>query len=103
MVLVASILFLRPDLRGWTPENWTDPKAIVEPIGKGDAPFAIADCLPGTIDPNQTPRGPDYGYVATMRVLTCRSRSSAWPIVLPYLFLALIYPLYRLISRKRRA
>ena len=101
-VLIAGIVFLRSDMRGWTPQDWADPATIVEPIARGDQPFVIGDCLPGTIDPNQTPDGRDYGYMATMRVLACRSRSSATQIAIAYLLLVSSYPVYRLLRRWRR-
>lgn len=103
LVLVAGILFLCSDLRGWTPEDWTNPSAIVEPINKGDRPFVISACLPGTIDAYQLPNGRDYGdMTTTMKVLTCRSWSSAVEIVAGYLCLVLSYPAYRLVARWRR-
>lgn len=101
LVLVVGILFLRTDMRGWPPSNWTDPAAVVEPIDKNDPAFTIGECLPGTIDPFQTPSGRDYGGTATIHVLTCRSRSSAARIVLVYLLVILSYPAYRLVARRR--
>ncbi|WP_330084973.1 hypothetical protein [Methylocystis iwaonis] len=100
-VLVIGILFLRSDMRGWTPGTWTDPETVVESVDGNDPSFTVADCLPGTIDPFQTPRGHDYGDIATIRVLTCRSRSSAVKIMFVYLLLALSYPAYRWATRRK--
>lgn len=101
LVVVIGIIFLRSDMSGWPPLNWTNPAAIVEPIDGSDPPFAIGDCLPGTIDPFRTPDGRDYGGTATVHILTCRSRTSATKIALAYLLVILSYPTCRLIKRKR--
>ena len=80
LVLVAAILFLRHDLRGWTPADPRDPAAIVQPVGAAGTAFAVGQCVPGTIDPWGTPTSAEYSGSATVTVLTCRSRSSALAI-----------------------
>ena len=102
LVLVLGILFMHPDLRGWTPPKWTDPAITVEPVRRNDAPFAVGDCLQGTIDAHSPPSTQEYDGTATETVFTCRSQSSAVKITLIYLFLVLSYPAYRLLTGRRR-
>ena len=97
LMLLLAILFLHPDLRGWTPSRWTDPAVTVEPVRPSDTPFTVGDCLPGTIDPHSLPNTQDYDGTATEMIFTCRSQSSAAKITLIYLFLVLSYPGYRLL------
>ncbi|MBN9548574.1 MAG: hypothetical protein J0H31_06740 [Alphaproteobacteria bacterium] len=102
LALVVGILFLRPDLRGWTPAKWTDPAIKVEPIHQEDVPFTVGDCLRGSIDTHGAPSTRDYAGTATVTVFTCRSQSSAMKIMIVYLLAALSYPSYRLIRHRRR-
>lgn len=102
LMLLLGILFLHPDLRGWTPPKWTDPAITVEPVHPSDAPFTVGDCLPGTIDAHSLPSTQDYDGTATGTIFTCRSQSSAVKITLIYLSLVLSYPAYRLLVGWRR-
>lgn len=102
LMLLLAILFLHPDLRGWTPPRWTDPAVTVEPVHPTDAPFTVGDCLPGTIDAHSLPSTQDYDGAATEAIFTCRSQSSAAKVMIIYLFLVLSYPGYRLITGGRR-
>ena len=90
LVLVAAILVLRPDLRGWTPADPRDPVAMVQPVDAAGAAFAIGDCVPGTVDPWGTPTSAEYSGSATITVLTCRSRSSALAIGLTAIAVAAV-------------
>lgn len=105
LTLVVGMLCLGSDRRGWTPAEWKDPATLVEPVGRNDPPFFIGDCLPGTIRAQGLPRASDHADTASLTVLTCRSRSGATNILLAYLlsclFLALGYPVCRLITRSR--
>lgn len=103
LVLVAGFLRTRADLRGWTPADWSDPAAQVTPTHAAHAPFTVGDCLPGTIDAHAIATARDGAGTASMTVLTCRSRSSAWRIVLAYLLAALAYPALCLVAHARRA
>jgi hypothetical protein len=102
LMLLLGILFLHPDLRGWTPPKWSDPAITVEPVRVSDTPFSVGDCLPGTIDAHSLPSTQDYDGTATETIFTCRSQSSAVKITLIYLFLVLSYPGYRLLIGLRR-
>jgi hypothetical protein len=79
---VAAFLFLKHDLRGWTPPDPGNPAAVVEPARPGDAAFTIGECLPGSVNPWNAPTAEEYSGSATVTVLTCRSRSSAIAIML---------------------
>jgi len=102
LMSVLGILFLHPDLRGWTPPKWTDPAITVEPVRPSNSPFTVGDCLPGTIDAHSLPSTQDYGGTATATIFTCRSQSSAVKIIFIYLFLVLSYPGCRLLTGLRR-
>lgn len=76
--LFAVDLFLRHDLRGWTPEgDYNDPSTRVEAILPGARNFSIADCVPSTVEPFGGPTPEEYSGTATVTVLSCRSKSSA--------------------------
>ena len=70
LMLLLGILFLHPDLRGWTPPKWSDPAITVEPVRVSDTPFSVDDCLPGTIDAHSLPSTQDYDGTATEALLT---------------------------------
>jgi len=102
LILLLGILFLHPDLRGWTPPKWTNPAITVKPVRPSDAPFTVGDCLPGTIDAHSLPSTQDYDGAATETIFTCRSQSSAAKVALIYLLLVLAYPAYFFITDRRR-
>lgn len=102
LVLAAAVLFLRHDLRGWTPADPDNPAAMVEPALPGAAAFAIRDCVPGTVSPWGTPTAAEYSGSATVTVLTCRSRSSAIAIGLAYLAVAAAALVILVAARRRR-
>jgi hypothetical protein len=79
---VAGLLFLKPDLRGWTPSDPGNPASLVQPTRSGDIAFTISECLPGSISPWNAPTSEEYSGNATLTVLTCRSQSSAIVIAL---------------------
>jgi hypothetical protein len=102
LVVTAAFLFLRPDLRGWTPADPDNPAAMVEPALPGMAAFAIGDCVPGTVSPWDSPTAAEYSGSATVTVLTCRSRSSAITIGLAYLAAAAAALVILVAMRRRR-
>ena len=102
LLLVAGFLWARPDLRGWTPPNWTDPTTRVVPTRAGGASFFISDCLPGTMDAHGLATRQDGAGTASMTVLTCRSRSSAIRIMWIYLAAMLALLALRVVMGARR-
>ncbi len=99
-VALAGGLPLYPDLRGHTPAAWSDTTRI-EPLHPQDAPFAVGDCLPGSINAYDVPSSKDNTGTATMTVFTCRSRSSVLAATWLYLLAVSIYPACRLLQRWR--
>lgn len=87
-VAVLALVYLEHDLRGYSPNDPDNPATIVESYSLGGRAFAIADCVPGSIDPYDSPSSaygeefPNDG--ATVSLLTCRSRLSANAIWLAY-------------------
>lgn len=103
LVVIAAMLFLRHDLRGWTPNGDPhNPATVVEAARPGGAAFAIAECVPGTIDPYDTPTLDEYSGTATVTVLSCRSRSSAIAVILAYVIVAGIALVILRAERRRR-
>lgn len=98
LVLLAAFLFLHPDLRGWTPDL-TDPAASVVPTGRGGPAFSVNECLPGSVSPHELPDTEDRAGTATMTVITCRSKSSAFAFGIIWLLLSGSY----LVVHMRRA
>lgn len=98
-VLLAGVLTLHPDLRGQMPAVSSNTTKI-EPLRPQDAPFAVDDCLPGSINAYDTPSSEDEVGTATMTVFTCRSRSSVLTATWLYLLVVSIYPVSRLFNRR---
>ncbi|MDR2858246.1 MAG: hypothetical protein LBV50_10430 [Novosphingobium sp.] len=99
-VIIAAVLFLRHDLRGWTPDDLRDSASIVQPTLAGRPAFAIGACVPGTISPREAPSPEEYAGSATLTVLTCRSRSSAVMLLSGYVACAAAAGLFA--ARRRR-
>lgn len=85
MILISAVIFLRHDLRGWTPSHPSDPQSAVEPIWLTDRRFSVSDCLPGTVSPRSLPHSDELKGDATATVLSCRSRKRALLLALVYL------------------
>lgn len=101
LALTLGFLFLKPDLRGWTPANPEDSRAIVAAIGGNSRSFAIAECLPGSVIRYGLPDGTDGAGTASLTIFSCRSKSSAIRILLLWLVASLTYPLFFAWSRRR--
>lgn len=97
LLVLAAFLFLHPDLRGWTPDL-TDPAASVAPTGRGGPAFSVNECLPGSVSPHELPDTEDRAGTATMTVITCRSKSSAFAFGMIWLLLSGSY----LVVHRRR-
>ncbi|MDR7231784.1 hypothetical protein J2X45_002887 [Caulobacter sp. BE264] len=100
MILISALIFLRHDLRGWTPSNPGDPRSVVEPIRLTDRRFSVSDCLPGTVSPWNLPQSDELNGDATATVLSCRSREHAILLALAYLAAAALG--LALFARSRR-
>ena len=104
-IVVAAVIYLKHDLRGWPPtSNRFAPTTVIEATLDGNRSFTFAECLPGSIDPYDFPTTEEYSGDATVTVLSCRSRSSAITIGLVYLLcLALVtFIVVRIAPWKRR-
>lgn len=88
LLVLAGLVFLVPDLRGWTPSDLTDPAASVAPTGRGGPAFSVNECLPGSVSPHELPDTEDGAGSATMTVITCRSKSSAFTFGMIWLLLS---------------
>lgn len=76
--LFAVDLFLRHDLRGWTPDgDYNDPSTRVEAILPGGRTFSIADCVTGSVEPYGGPTPEEYSGTGPVEVLSCQSNSGA--------------------------
>jgi hypothetical protein len=88
-VALGALLFLRHDLRGWPPADRGNLQAVIKPTHPGAGTFTISDCVPGSVDPWDTPRSDEYSGTATVTVLSCRSRASAIQALLAYAAVAI--------------
>lgn len=88
LLVLAAFLFLHPDLRGWTSSDLTDPAASIAPTGRGGPAFSMNECLPGSVSPHELPDTEDRAGTATMTVITCRSKSSAFAFGMIWLLLS---------------
>jgi hypothetical protein len=100
MIFVSAMIFLRHDLRGWTPSNPGDPRSVVEPIRPTDRGFSVSDCLPGTVSAWNLPQSDELNGDATATVLSCRSQERAILMALVYLAAAALG--LALLARRRR-
>lgn len=99
LLVLAALVFLLPDLRGWTPSDLTDPTARVVPTARDGPAFSVNDCLPGSVSPHELPDTKDGAGSVTMTVLTCRSKSSVFTFGMIWLILSGSY----LVVHMRRA
>ena len=100
LVLLGAFLFMLPDLRGWTPSDFTDPTARIAPTGRGGSAFSVNDCLPGSVSPHELPDTKDGTGSVTMTVLTCRSKSSVFTFGMIWLLLSGSYLVVHMRSAK---
>ena len=102
LLIVAALIFLRHDLRGWTPANYREPSSVVESTRPNARRFAVGECLPGTISPWNSPRSGEYSGNSTVTVLSCRSKSRAVWLLLAYLAtVALAFATTRWMRKRR--
>jgi hypothetical protein len=104
-LLLLDILWLvngGKDLRGWTPENRSDPATIVQPSRPGGVAFTLGECLPGSIRPWEPPTQEEYSGTATLTVLACRSRASAMPFIAAYGAVVAVALVVLIAARRRK-
>jgi hypothetical protein len=99
---LTAFVYFSHDLRGWTPANSGDASAIVLPVNPADKPFALSQCLAGTIAPFQNPRAHEYSGDATLTILSCRSKPSAAALWASYFVLMISIAVVYFAKKKRR-
>ena len=90
LILLLAVQLNTLDLRGWPPEKGPDDLggmagvgAVLQPSRPGGQSFKLDDCLPRTIG-TDVPTVEEYSGTATLTVITCRSRASAYTNVGAY-------------------